>query len=318
MQAWIRNGWAILLGGLVLPAALPCAPVASQTSNIPDTASTVIPTWTKTQELHNVWQLSRRVFSGSEPADDAAFAELVSLGVKTVVSVDGVAPLAETARKHGLRYVHIPVGYDGVSADAAQALTRVARDVPGTIYVHCHHGKHRGPAAAAILCRADDGRSATAAQAILEKAGTGREYPGLWRSVAQFRTPPPDASLPELAERAPVESLASAMAKGDRIFERVQANLADTEQGDTPSGQRTAREDSIQLAELFMEAARTTAPGELRQGLQSAGELAKELSVALAGADGTTSDKSLAHARGIFERLGQSCVQCHRQRRNEQ
>ncbi len=115
--------------------------------------------------------------------------ELAKLGVKTIVSVDGIAPNVEAAKKYGMRYVHVPIGYDGIDESAQALLTRVATDIKGTIYIHCHHGKHRGPAAAAIVCRVDDGRPAEAAMIILEKAGTGKEYPGLWRDVEQFTKP---------------------------------------------------------------------------------------------------------------------------------
>ncbi|MGN6547279.1 MAG: hypothetical protein ACTHK7_19660, partial [Aureliella sp.] len=115
VSKWLTLG-LVLLGlvqGLPVIAQKPAAPVAQT-----DLAPRSVPT----HELHNVWRLSGRVLSGSEPEDDAGFAELVALGVKTIVSVDGIAPRVELAEKHGLRYVHIPIGYDGVPAEAARAL----------------------------------------------------------------------------------------------------------------------------------------------------------------------------------------------------
>ena len=94
------------------------------------------------------------VFSGARPRDEQDFAALAKMGVKTIVSVDGVRPDIEAAKKHGLRYIHIPLGYDTVDDRAVGSLTRVAREPLGPLYVHCHHGKHRGPAAAAIICLA--------------------------------------------------------------------------------------------------------------------------------------------------------------------
>ena len=91
--------------------------------------------------LHNVHQAATNVYLGSEPHGEEAFAELQKLGVTTIVSVDGAQPDVAAASKFGIRYVHIPIGYDGIGTDAAKSLTRVARDIESPIYVHCHHGK---------------------------------------------------------------------------------------------------------------------------------------------------------------------------------
>ncbi len=129
---------------------------------------------------------SDSIYSGSEPAGDAAFAALARLGVKTIVSVDGARPDVDAAHKAGLRYIHIPIGYDGIPEPAAAALTRAGRDAEKPIYVHCHHGRHRGPAAAAIACIGIGETRGNDAPAILGLAGTGKEYAGLWRDVEAF------------------------------------------------------------------------------------------------------------------------------------
>lgn len=54
--------------------------------------------------------------------------------------------------KFGLRYVHLPHGYDGVPADRTKELAKAVRELEGPIFIHCHHGKHRSPAAAAVAC----------------------------------------------------------------------------------------------------------------------------------------------------------------------
>ena len=61
--------------------------------------------------LHNVYHLSDSIISGSEPAGRAAFEELAAMGVKTILSVDGAVPDAETASELGMRYVHVPIQY---------------------------------------------------------------------------------------------------------------------------------------------------------------------------------------------------------------
>src|SRR5438094_7469150 len=49
--------------------------------------------------LHNVLQLSDKLYSGSVPEGEQGFRALVGLGVRTVISVDGARPDAETARR---------------------------------------------------------------------------------------------------------------------------------------------------------------------------------------------------------------------------
>ena len=142
--------------------------------------------------LRNVMRVSDRIYSGSEPHGEDGFASLERMGIKTVVSVDGARPNVEEARKHGLRYVHIPIGYDGIPEQAGAALARLVKEVDGPVYVHCHHGRHRGPAAA-VACIASGATQGKEALGILEKAGTSKDYMGLWRDVEKYK--PPTASV---------------------------------------------------------------------------------------------------------------------------
>src|SRR6185436_3172872 len=102
-------------------------------------------------QLHNLFRVTTNILSGSSPYRDAAFAEIARLGVKTIISVDGTRPDVETARNHGLRYIHLPFGYAGVPTNRVAELVKAARTASGPIYVHCHHGLHRGPAAVAVI-----------------------------------------------------------------------------------------------------------------------------------------------------------------------
>ena len=160
--------------------------------------------------------LSKRIYSGSEPEGEDGFASLEKLGIRTIVSVDGARPDVKAADRHRMRYIHIPIGYDGISDNEGRCIARAARECDGPIYFHCHHGQHRGPAAAAIACRATDGRSRQALLRILEVAGTGKQYGGLWRDVGTFKAPGLGEELPDLTEVAKVGSLAAAMAQLDR------------------------------------------------------------------------------------------------------
>lgn len=171
--------------------------------------------------LHRVMHVAGDIYSGSEPHGEEGFATLAKLGVKTLVSVDGAQPDVELARKHGLRYIHIPIGYDGFEDDDRAAFARVATDVEGPVYVHCHHGQHRGPAGAAAICVAKKLIAAAEAPRVLERAETGKNYGGLWRDVGSYTPPGPDTPRPKLVEVAEVGSLAAAMADCDRHFDNL-------------------------------------------------------------------------------------------------
>ena len=135
--------------------------------------------------IHNLYAVAPGVFSGSGPEGAAAFDSLRALGVKTVISVDGARPELELAHERGMRYVHIPIGYDGMKPEQEIALAKALRDLPGPVYVHCHHGKHRGPTAAAVGLVGLGLLSNAQAEAFMHAAGTSASYPGLWACAAE-------------------------------------------------------------------------------------------------------------------------------------
>jgi hypothetical protein len=70
--------------------------------------------------LPNAHVVSSKVICGGQPEGDAGFEKLAALGVKTIISVDGISPNVEAAHRHGIHYVHLPFGYDGVPDSAAK------------------------------------------------------------------------------------------------------------------------------------------------------------------------------------------------------
>ena len=140
-----------------------------------------------TKYLPNTVQIHSKVITGGLPADDDAFKELADLGVKTIISVDGAKPDVVAAQKHGLRYVHLPHGYDGVSNERAKELAKAVNELDGPIYIHCHHGKHRSPTAGAVACVGAGLISHEQSREILELAGTSGDYAGLFKSTEDAR-----------------------------------------------------------------------------------------------------------------------------------
>src|SRR5690349_7708804 len=71
----------------------------------------------ETKDLHNAYRISANLVSGAAPETEQAFKDLQALGIKTILTVDGAQPDVETAKRHGMRYVHLPIGYDGVDRE---------------------------------------------------------------------------------------------------------------------------------------------------------------------------------------------------------
>ena len=138
----------------------------------------------------NVYRFSDRIITGSEPVDEEAFAQLSAWGVKTVLSVDGKTPDVEGARRHGLRYVHVPIQYKGLSEDQIAKIAKTFRELEAPFYVHCFHGKHRGPAAGALGAVVLDGLDREHAIAEMRHwCSTASKYEGLYAAVATAAIP---------------------------------------------------------------------------------------------------------------------------------
>ncbi|MGQ0626495.1 MAG: hypothetical protein ACT4PL_00140 [Phycisphaerales bacterium] len=174
--------------------------------------------------LHQVVAYGKGLYSGAAPEGPEAMTSLKRLGFKTVVSVDGAAPEAEAARALGMRYVHLPIGYNGMTKERTLEIARAIRDLPGPVYVHCHHGKHRsaGAAGAAAVTLG----LATNAQALarMKTSGTAANYTGLFQcvSVAQLATTIDlDGASGEFPERWVTSGLVAGMVEADHAFDHL-------------------------------------------------------------------------------------------------
>lgn len=259
--------------------------------------------------LHNLFRVSEGMYSGSQPEGEAGFASLKKLGIKTVITVDGAPPDVETARKYGLRYVHLPIGYDGIPRETMLRLAKAAQVLPGPIYVHCHHGKHRGPAAVAAigLCN-DQGCRAADAVSFMQRAQTDPKYKGLYAVPKEFRPP----SMEEMKrvsidfpEVAVVDDLTAMMAKIDHEFEMVLPLTMDR----PPESREGATQGAVLLNEYFREVARlpeiNKRSGEFREDLKKSIELSEKLYRLL------QEDSAVELQRQAAKELKQSCTHCH-------
>ncbi|MCW5558368.1 MAG: cytochrome c [Verrucomicrobiae bacterium] len=284
-----------------------------------DQALSPLPVAVASTHCENVFQVTPRLYSGSQPEGDAGFEELARLGVKTVVSVDGSAPDLEAARRHGMRYVHLPFGYGGIPTNRIVELARAVESLPGPIYVHCHHGQHRGPAAVAVMCLAGEGWTAERGEAWLRLAGTSADYPGLYEAVRTFQKPDPAAvsaagSLPELA---PPSTVVGAMVAMDGHLDGLKA--ARKHRWKTPPEHPDLRPgpEAVLLWEQLKELGRhpdtAARPDGYRERLSASEAAADRLRTALTG---PWTEEASASADAAFTSLVSTCSACHKAFRN--
>ncbi len=263
------------------------------------------------EPIHNAFRLGSKVLCGSSPVGDDGFRALQAHGVKTIVSVDGARPDGERATRFGLRYVHIPVAYGGITRGQALTLARAIQDLPGPVFIHCHHGQHRGPAAAVIAVMAQDGWTNEQALAAMTQAGTSPHYIGLWKSVRTW-TPITAEELASVGTTFPAAvTVAATVASMLTIDERWDHLRAVREAGwKAPAAHPDIdpAHEALLLREDFRELARLPAtgtfPGEYRQRLSQAETAAAALMTAIRA-------KDAAAAQQAFQQVGASCTSCH-------
>ena len=174
--------------------------------------------------LHNIVAFHEGFYSGSVPEGETGFESLAKLGVRTVVSVDGAIPDVAAARARGMRYAHLPIGYDGFDDARRAELVRAVRDLPRPIYLHCHHGKHRSAGAAATVAVSLGWLANDAAAARMRVSGTAAGYKGLWAcaaNAAPMLAAAIDAARADFPEITVPDSMVSGMIAIDETHERL-------------------------------------------------------------------------------------------------
>ncbi len=318
---------ALILSSLCLAVLPTCSSEESDTSltqvaGVPVTPVLAAPVAIENEQIHRLIQLQEGLYSGALPEGDAAFAELAALGIKTIVCVDGARPDLEAAARHGLSYLHVPIGYDGIDRDTGNAFTRVALEAEGPLYFHCHHGKHRGPAAAAIALRAATGCSTEEALAVLTTAGTSHDYPGLWRDVAGWTPPNADEVLPELHEVAQVADFTASMAILDRDWDELKALRASSWQTPEAHPDLDLRRSAKAFAEHYADSAHVI-PAEhatdvvLLDQMQAGLQMAEKLQLLVEEASTPPTTAQIPALEEAFLELKASCKDCHKDYRNE-
>lgn len=292
----------LLFSGLIVAAVLACGRVE--------------PSWPPVDRpgLQNYIRLSDDFVSGGEPKTEEAFAFLAAQGIRSILSVDGARTKVDLATQHGMTYLHTPIGYDALSEEEILQVVRALQDAPKPVYVHCHHGRHRGPTAAALGRIFHDGLTNDEAVAEMKRIGTAPKYTGLYETVQKFVEPMQfdvDAIGPIPASHE-VTDIVQAMADLDRHWDEIKAARKRGWTNDPAHPDIAIEHEALQSAEILTEAHRLS-ENEGRDYLEwmaAARDAAWALQKAL-----VRDDKVAAEA--AYRKAGASCKDCHNKYRDD-
>ena len=188
--------------------------------------------------IHNAVAYHPGFISGSQPEGDkgdknAGFKTLAAMGIRTIITVDGAEPNVEEAKKYGMKYIHLPIGYNGFDEERELQLTRATRDAmkDGPVYIHCHHGKHRSAGAAATIATNLGWETAEQGVARMNVSGTAANYTGLFACAAEAR-PIDKATLDAVDAQLPRALEAVGLRRGhERHRSRLRAPEGDRGRG---------------------------------------------------------------------------------------
>jgi hypothetical protein len=275
------------------------------------------PAATEPHGLPNVFPVTQKLWSGGLPEGDAGFDELESLGIKTIISVDGAAPDVARARARGMRYVHLPVAYHGIGRVEQLALARAVQDLDGPIYLHCHHGMHRGPAAAASAAVVLGSLTPAEGELFLRTAGTAPSYAGLYRCVREAAPADPvalaaaPAAFPEVAQTPGfIKAMAAAQDAYDHLAEIEDAGwMAPPAHPDLVPIDEAGRLENL-LRAMTGDPEVAQYPAAFAGALAEATRLAQELEDAIAAR------APAARLTARLKAVNDSCKSCHVQYRD--
>jgi len=299
-----------LLAACALTLPIVLAACESAAKDVAEVGPAPIPAVKELPGLHNYRRWSDHVAQGAQPEGEQAFEALKAEGITTVLTVDGAMPDVEAAERLGMTYVHIPIGYDGMSKEEEAEIVKAVTESPGPVYVHCHHGLHRGPAAAAVARMVLDGVSNATAVDGLKASGCSPAYDGLFRDVLFFAPPSKEAlaAIGPLPSAVKPKGVRDAMIHISDRFDYVKASQA-AQWAQLPQfPDITPAHEATMLREGFRELARTpeaqAKPADFLTRLAAAEAQSAALEDALRAGD-------LAQADPAYTELKASCTSCH-------
>lgn len=273
--------------------------------------------------LHNVVAYHDGFISGSAPDGDAGYDAIAALGARTIISVDGAPPDAAAARLRGMRYIHLPIGYNGFDEQRKLELARAVRDAEkdGPVYIHCHHGKHRSAGAAGAVAVSLGWLTPDQAVARMKLSGTAPDYTGLYRCTASavpLGAGLIDSVVPDFRESQQPQGLVKSMVEIDEVFDHLK--LIEKAGGSEGGGWNVPADhpdlvpvaEAGRLADLFrllLDDARVKSkPADFAAALKADSERAQAIEDMLAAPPSQRDTKTLS---ANLKLLAASCKDCH-------
>ncbi|MDO8349023.1 MAG: hypothetical protein Q7T30_02215 [Planctomycetota bacterium] len=266
--------------------------------------------------LHNVVTYAPDMVCGGVPEGEEGLHTLAAMGIKTIVSVDGATPDVATAEALGMRYVHLPISYNGITPGRQKELAQAISNLPGPVYMHCHHGKHRSAGALGSAAVLAGKMTPEQAESRMKVSGTAAEYKGLWKAVreskpmtaAELKADP--ASFPKVAQ---VRGMVATMSEIDSVFENVVAaqKAAWTPPKDHPDlvPQKETKRLHALFAQMVADPESQKHDADYQQKLGKTIDVARMLDIAVRANDRSTADTQ-------FALLQKSCKECHKAHRD--
>jgi hypothetical protein len=273
--------------------------------------------------LTNVVTFTPGLVTGSAPETDAAFDTLRDMGVSTIISVDGATPQVASARARGMRSIHLPIGYNGMDEARTLQIAKAVQmgNLTGVVYLHCHHGMHRAPAAAAAAAVTLGDLTNAQAAHKLELAGTSPSYPGLFQCVqaAHAVNPKTVEALPDdFPETARTSGIVQAMVQIDETVDHLKTIQAAGWAVPPDHPDLAPAAEAGRLADLFRvlrdDKEAHAKPPEFRDRLAAIADDAARLEALLAAGRPVPGTQRSASDR--FETVAKACNDCHAKYRN--
>ena len=265
--------------------------------------------------LHNIVAFHDNYLSGSVPESDQGFESLRAMGVRTIISVDGAEPDVARARLHGIRYIHLPIGYNGFDEARKLQLARATRDAlaDGPVYIHCHHGKHRSAGAAAAAAVTLGWSTPDQAVERMKVSGTAPSYTGLYQcaadavAVSATTLDAVPADFPEVSKPA---TFVKGMVEMEHAYHHLRAIEKAGWKVPANHPDLVPAAESGRLADLFRNALATdyarSKPADFTQMLKEDHQRAQQLEDWLVAGD--VPPAQLTHQLNL---IGASCKACH-------
>ncbi|MEE9393266.1 MAG: hypothetical protein V3W41_12250, partial [Planctomycetota bacterium] len=212
------------------------------------------------------------------------------------------------------------IEYSGMNADEIGRIAKTFRELEGPFYVHCFHGRHRGPAAAAIGRIVVDGASRDQALAEMRQwCGTSGKYDGLYQTVAESKIPNAEQSAAlrwDFPSRQVLDGFRAIMVGVPRAHDHLKALKKHSWRADPMHPDVDARNEAEKLRDLFESSQKlpdaATEDEDFRAWLQTSVDASRELVELFKAApvQGLNAAQ-LLRAKSVLDRITSTCTACH-------